>query len=182
MKEDSIRKLFKPIFRDFDLVFTAKIPVDKHVIKKNSRPIFINRATGKRFIGKDKELADAENYLTLKLKSEANKLGLRSIINEKIIVTFLFYFKKSDFLYKNGTEKRIDLSNLYQLPEDCLQAANIIKDDSLIVNHGFSTKLVTEGDQNILEVLIFRPKYRGPEEDPNEKPVEVAMSKRAKFT
>lgn len=176
MKHDSIKKLFRPILKDFNLIFSCKIPVDKHAIKKNNRPIFINKSTGKRFIGKADSLVQAEQSLILRLRQEANKLGMRSQITESVIVSFMFYFTKDDFYYKNGKEKKRDLSNLYQLPEDCLVKAGILEDDSLIANHGYSAKLPTEGDQNFLEILIFKPKYTGPEPDEG---IDVTITKRA---
>ena len=165
--------MFKSIYKGVEIIFTCKIPVDKHHIKKNSREIHINRATGKRFIGKSKELAMGEAYLTQRLYQEGLKMGIRSPIQDSIIANFLFYFREEDFRFKNGKEKRRDLSNLYQLPEDCLVAAGIIEDDSLIYNHGFSTKLVTPGDSNMLEICLMRFKK---EKASDERPV-ITQSK-----
>ena len=47
-----------------------------------------------------------------------------------------------------------DLSNLYQLPEDCLQQAGIIENDNLIESHDLSRRL--HGPQNELEIFILR--------------------------
>ena len=105
------------------------------IIKKNHRPIYINRATGKRFIGKSKRLSDYEDWAVVSLKegivdyfegySNLNELPKFKLfpIKEPIQITYKFYCK---------TKRRVDLSNLIEAPQDCLVKAEIISDDSII--------------------------------------------------
>ena len=105
------------------------------IIKKNHRPIYINRATGKRFIGKSKRLSDYEDWVVVSLKegivdyfegySNFNDLPKFKLfpIKEPIQITYKFYCK---------TKRKVDLSNLIEAPQDCLVKANIISDDSII--------------------------------------------------
>lgn len=51
-----------------------------------------------------------------------------------------------------------DLSNLYQLPEDCLEKAGIIANDTLIMAHDYSRRLPAE--KNELEIYVL--KYSNP--------------------
>jgi hypothetical protein len=105
---------------------------------KNSRPIFINRKTNQRFIGKSKLLKDyIENGLiALDIqkradirnlcfrKSDSDWEGARDYpIGIDIQITFTFYVKDN---------RRRDLVNLCQAPLDLLQKANIISDDSIV--------------------------------------------------
>ena len=105
---------------------------------KNSRPIFINKATGARFIGKSKLLKDYIDRGMLELDQQ-KKYDVRNLCFRKsdpdfegardypiiipIQATFLFYVK----------DKRArDLCNLIQAPQDLLKAAGIIGDDCQI--------------------------------------------------
>jgi Holliday junction resolvase RusA-like endonuclease len=148
------------VFKDFDMLLHFKVPVLRHYIKKNSRPIYKNRKTGKTFIGKNKELIEAENYLVRKFQEEAQKIGLFDPINEPIWVIFFFHFTKDQFFTQKGYMRKTigDLSNLYQLPEDCLEKAGIIENDCLIMAHDYSRKLPS--DTNELEIYIL--KYSNP--------------------
>ena len=104
------------------------------IIKKNHRPIYINRATGKRFLGKSKRLSDYETWAVTCLKEgiveywEGMILGeLPGFklfpIKEPIQITYKFYCK---------TKRKVDLSNLIEAPQDALVKAEIISDDNII--------------------------------------------------
>jgi len=105
------------------------------IIKKNHRPIYINRTTGKRFLGKSKRLSDYEDWAVVSLKegivdyfegySNLNELPKFKLfpIKELIQITYKFYCK---------TKRKVDLSNLIEAPQDCLVKADIISDDSII--------------------------------------------------
>ena len=66
----------------------------------------------------------------------------------------------TDFIVKSGPRKgkisqRLpDLSNLYELPQDCLTEAGVIHDDHLICSHDLSRRLI--GDRHALEVFLFK--------------------------
>jgi Holliday junction resolvase RusA-like endonuclease len=92
---------------------------------KNSRPIFINKATGARFIGKSKLLKDYIDRGLLELNIQKRDLSYAYKFPREmdIQVTFLFYVQD---------KRRRDLVNLMQAPLDLLQAAEIISDDSIV--------------------------------------------------
>jgi len=95
------------------------------VSSKNSRPIFINKATGSRFIGKSKALTDYIEKGLYELKMQ--KLDLSYAYNfpreMDIEIKFTFYVKDN---------RKRDLINLCQAPLDLLQKAEIISDDSIV--------------------------------------------------
>lgn len=140
---------------DFSTVITG---LDNHVVKKNRRPILMNRKTGLRFIGKSPELVSAESEMLLKLQDARRKVGLIAPIHGYIHVRFLFYFPARIFFKKNGDRSmRIaDLSNLYELPQDALQKASIISDDCFIDSHDGSRRLVSPTHDYCLSIEIWR--------------------------
>jgi Holliday junction resolvase RusA-like endonuclease len=134
-------------------VFLARLRVQSHVIKKNRREIMLNRRTGRRFLGKSKELLSSEKILTDALFVLARQMSLKTPITQDVHVVFKFYF--SDFYTKEGKRRKNlpDLTNLIQLPEDCLQSAGIIENDSQIVSLDGSRRL--PGNQNFLEIFVY---------------------------
>jgi Holliday junction resolvase RusA-like endonuclease len=66
---------------------------------------------------------------------------------------FRFFFL--DYYTKTGERRRTlpDLSNLYEMPQDCLQTAGIIDNDTDIISHDGSRRL--PGVENRLEILIY---------------------------
>ena len=157
MNSGLIQTLELNIKQKFDLekvVYYAKIPVDKHRTKKNSRPIFTNRKTGKSFLGKDKSLASAENSMVSVLRAQRARYGIDEPIKFDVWILFLFWF--DSYYTKKGYRAKTlgDLSNLYQLPEDCLQKAGVIENDSQICSHDLSRRL--PGKENCLEIFVFK--------------------------
>lgn len=134
-------------------MFQCAIPVDRHFSQKNRKGIFVNKKTGKPFIGQNKKEASDKKYLVEVLQLLKNRLNIVDPIEEDVQVVFTFYFK--DYYTKKGlrSKKLPDQSNLYQGPEDALQAAGIIKDDGQIMSHDGSRRL--PGDSNILEITIY---------------------------
>lgn len=133
-----------------DLLVMFSIDVESHVVKKNNRPIFRGR------IGKSEKLRSAERHLTISLRSQGNKQGLYNPINEPIWAVFMFHFPREVYMTKKGviSEKLPDLSNLIQLPEDCLQDAGIIKNDTLIHSLDLSRRII--GPSYKLEIFILK--------------------------
>lgn len=129
-------------------VFTIKLLVDRHISKKSHFRIWRGR------MGKSEDLMTAEKFLTLALISRKNEIGIKQPIKGELWVIFRFYFK--DFYTKKGTRSRFvnDLSNLYELPQDCLQAAGVIENDSDIVSHDRSRRL--PGKENAIEIEIYQ--------------------------
>lgn len=145
-----------------NLLFMASIPVEKHVIKKNSRTIFSNRATGRMFPGKSIGLRSAEQYLTSKLKDFAQGFGIHEPISQPVWVIFHFYFEKSLYFTKKGQRNKNlpDLSNLYELPQDCLEMAGILENDNLIDSHDWSRRIPAENSR--LDIFILKAPEASP--------------------
>lgn len=140
-------------------LFYARIPLEYHAVKKNNRQIMRNRKTGKMFIGKSERLGAAERDIVdfLHTAKQYNCIDEKKYpITIPVQVTLKFYFHKNSFFTKKGTinKKLPDLSNLYQLPEDCLQKAGIIFDDHLICSHDGSRRL-PHPNRTYLEIEVF---------------------------
>lgn len=134
-----------------------KIALEKHVVKKNNRPVY-RRPNGLPFIGKSKELQIAENFLHIHLLSQKAKqiTPLIKPIDYPIHVKFLFHFPKEVYYTKKGpiSKNLPDLSNLIELPQDALQDANIIDDDHYIHSLDFSRRICS--DKYLLEIFIYK--------------------------
>ncbi len=123
--------------------------------KKNSRTIYINKATGNRFIGKSKRLQLAEDYFHTELLKQLLIFKYQSMfkytfpLKDKLEVEYKFY---------RGDKRKIDLSNLIELPNDCLQSAGIIADDSQIY------KIIAYKDYDKenprCEIIIYTSNYK----------------------
>jgi len=131
--------------------------VDSHVTKKNNRPIHRRGwGHGKTFLGKSTKLRNAEEFFDMELTRQARAQGLVDPIDCPLWVIMHFYFAPEEYFTKKGeiSMKLPDLSNLYQLPEDALQKAGVIKNDCLIHSHDLSRRLV--GDKTRLEIFILK--------------------------
>jgi len=149
--------LQKAIEKQFDidrLLASFYIDLESHVIKKNRRPIYKGKG-GSRFLGKSNTLRSAEKQIILQLKSQAAIQNLKGTINQPLWVIYHFYFPKERYLTKKGpiSKKLPDLTNLIELPQDCLTGANIIEDDSLIHSVDLSRRLI--GKNHRLEIFIL---------------------------
>jgi len=112
------------------------------VSSKNSRPIYINKSTGARFIGKSRALKDYMDKGLGELKDEisygavidsaGNGVYIKFVRTDKceamsipitapVEITFTFYVKD---------KRNYDLCNMCQAPLDLLKMANIIEDDN----------------------------------------------------
>jgi Holliday junction resolvase RusA-like endonuclease len=98
-------------------------------IKKNNRTIYINKSTGNRFIGKSKRLQLAENYYHDELLSQLTTLQYQSLYKYNFPLTDIL---EIEYKFYRGDKRKCDLSNLLELPNDCLQSAGIIADDCQI--------------------------------------------------
>lgn len=139
------------------LIFKCKVYVKHHTVKKNNRPIFRNKATNKVFLGKSTKLKEAENNLIAELRRAwFNSPDLpKTPIAYPVNVKMIFFFNEQEFFTKKGkVSKHIpDLSNLYQLVEDCLEKASILENDFYISGHDGSRRSPTL-DQSYLEIEI----------------------------
>lgn len=152
---DTLQRSIRAQFDLDKILFKFSMDVDSHVVKKNSRPIYLNKGTGKSFIGKDKRVISAEKTMILEMRSQANKYKIE-MIEEPCWAIFHFYFPKDHFFTKKGliNQKLPDLSNLYELPQDCLEDSGILKNDTLIHSHDLSRRLI--GDKYKLEIFLLK--------------------------
>lgn len=93
----------------------------------------MNRATGKPMLGKSEKLSAAEATALWELKEQSTDISEPLPITYRMHITFIFYCKD-----RRGR----DLSNLLEFPQDCLQQAGIIANDSLIESLDGSRKFV----------------------------------------
>lgn len=141
-----------------DELWKIRVQVEKHAIKKNSRNIRLTRS-GRMFPGKSEALVNAEYRLKTTFAHDPSRPV--TPFNFPLHVQFTFIFPTKVFFCNTGKRRgeisgRIpDLSNLYQLPEDCLQAAGIIEDDQLIYSHDGSRRQSLDGDNHYLEISIW---------------------------
>ncbi|HEX9061586.1 MAG TPA: RusA family crossover junction endodeoxyribonuclease [Clostridia bacterium] len=92
--------------------------------KKNSRPIYRNKATGKTFLGKSKDLVNAETITCNALKEQKQVLGITEPLKGKLFSHLVFY---------KSTKRRCDMSNLVELANDCMQSTEVIGNDDQFV-------------------------------------------------
>jgi Holliday junction resolvase RusA-like endonuclease len=138
-------------------VFKAIIELPRFPIKKNSKAIFRNRATGRPFIASNSKAQNLMNILNAELLKAKmmNKCGL---IDYDVNVQMVFAFPSRVFFNKAGkrSKKIADIGNLYQAVEDGLQRVGIISNDNIICSHNFSERVPTSGDNHILKIVITR--------------------------
>jgi Holliday junction resolvase RusA-like endonuclease len=146
---------------DFNILFSALIPVEKHAVKKNGRNIYRNRKTNRVFLGKSEKLKSAENYLINHFYNLKFKQRLETI-DCGINAQFVFYFPESEYFTKKGArnQKLPDISNLYQIVEDCLESSKIISNDTNIDSHDGSQRRPVVGDQHYLEIVLTKSTSR----------------------
>lgn len=142
-----------------DVLFHVTIPMPAHVSKKNGKEISFNRSTGRRFVRSNDRVLLAQKWLIQKLTTERLKQKIDTI-TEDIIAEFVFWFPESIYYTKKGERSlKINyLSNLIELPQDCLQTAKIIENDAKVVSLGNSHRRPIKGNQYYLEIKLSRPK------------------------
>lgn len=128
------------------------MPVTAHTSKKNDKTIFKNKRTGAMFIGGTAKSRGNLQALIDNFTLQGKK-QLTETIDEPIRVAMRFHYPYT----KKGLipKKIMDLSNLYQGPEDALQKAGVIRDDSLIESHSGSGR-VYGAPEKALEIAIYR--------------------------
>ena len=140
----------KCVFKKENVLYHYALPVENHYKKKNNRKIVYNKHLNRSFLGKDSKLVKGENYLINKFSE-----NFPTMIDIEVWCIFLFYYDAASYYTKAGARKKKlgDLSNHYQIVEDCLEKAGVILNDDLIRAHDLSRILV--GDQMALEVFIL---------------------------
>lgn len=137
------------------ILFYCKFPVPFHGIKKNSKQIAVNRKTGARFIRSNDRAKFAQDWLVKKLTTERLKQGIDTITCDTNI-KFIFHIPESLYYTKQGirSKKVADLSNLYETPQDALQKALIIENDSQVESHDGSRRVPIKDNTAWLEIEI----------------------------
>lgn len=141
------------------LLAQFSVEIEKHVVKKNNRPIWRGR------IGKSKELALTEDFLKRTFRIQGTKQGIGEPLEGPLWLIMHFYFTEHKYFVKQSKKQELtngkrrskcipDLSNLYEIVQDSLQQAGIILDDNLVESHDLSRRLV--GEKNRLDVFILR--------------------------
>lgn len=143
--------------QDQEPIFQCKFKVNSHVSKKNSRPVHFRKAniySRAPFIGKSHKLVLAENLMATQLAKSFFASGLKTI-KGPIRVQFTFYFSNF-YTKKNQKNKKLpDLSNLYELPQDAMQKASVIENDSQIESHDGSRRKPSHDGHDYIECKIY---------------------------
>lgn len=136
-------------------LFECIIEVPKHGIKKNSKQIFRNNLTGRRFIASNSKAQYLEKYLNSKLLTEKLKKRIDTITCD-VNAQYTFIFPYSVYFTKK--EKRSnkigDLSNLFEMVSDSLQKVGILENDSLICGFDGSRRLPTMENKFYLRIVL----------------------------
>jgi Holliday junction resolvase RusA-like endonuclease len=97
-----------------------------------------------------KTASSDKKWLILQLRQAwQNKKTITGPVHAK----FIFHFKDFYTAKKEMNLKLGDLDNLLAMPNDCLQAAGIIRDDALIMSYDGSRKM--PGDKNKLSITLY---------------------------
>ena len=138
-----------------EILFRAYFKVTRHAASKNEKKIRYNRRNGKSFIGKSDEAIAAEEWMLRVLQIEKIKKRIETITCD-VNLKAIFYIPKTVFYTNKGERKKtlIDLSNGYELVQDCLQKTGIIENDTLICGHDGSRRMAIDGNEYYLEIEL----------------------------
>ncbi len=136
-------------------LFQALILVQKFAIKKNSKQIYRNKATGKTFIGSNHRAKSLEESLVIKLSSLRMQKRLEPI-TEPINCQLVFYFPESVYYTKKGDVSKVlpDLSNLFESVTDSLQKSKIIDNDRIIGGFDGSRRAISKDNNYHLAIVL----------------------------
>ena len=136
--------------------FKCLVKVPRHSSKKNEKQ---PAKRGRRsFIMKTAAARHVEGVLCSELRKQRFINRAFEPVTGDVWAQFTFFFPKSVYFTKKGqrSKKIPDLSNLYLLPEDCLQKVGIIEDDTQVESHDGSRRAPIDGDQYWLEIKLYR--------------------------
>lgn len=121
--------------------------------KKNNKSIYRGKG-GRPFIATNSKYKALDDILVLHLRRRAAELHLVKTISHP--VRCVFHFFSPSWVTKRGTINRRagDLSNLFLGPEDALQKAGIIDDDSQILSYDGSRKILSQDTK--IEIYLFK--------------------------
>lgn len=131
------------------------------VSSKNSRPIFVNKATGSRFVGKSDKLKGYINNGLEELKKYIHfynhpelTTGVLTDDNKLIPIPILDLCEISFHFYVKDN-RNYDLVNLMQCPLDLLTQANIITDDNYKIVYSLDgSRIFIDKDNPRTEIII----------------------------
>jgi len=144
----------EPIFAT-DPLFHAEFTVPFHAVKKNGKSLYKNRASGQMFVGSNKRVKEAEKEMCQILQLVKKRhTHLNFPLTEDIHLEVIFTFK--DYFTKHMVRRKTlpDLSNLIELPQDCLQKVGIIENDSQVCFLDGSRR--KPGSENKIEIYLWR--------------------------
>jgi len=126
----------------------------RHLTKKNSRPIF-KKAKGKPFLGKSKELKETEHFLAFNFAIETRFFNIGYPLIYPVHCIYHFHFGPEH----SRSYKLCDLTNLFEIVSDALQASGIIKNDRQIYSVDGSRKIMS--NKTYLDVSLLRDNSNG---------------------
>jgi Holliday junction resolvase RusA-like endonuclease len=137
-------------------VFELLIEVEKHVVQKNRQQIRFSKSKRRRFIAKSDQAQRAANELTQRLLIYKLQNRLETI-DFDVTAEFIFYYPQSKFFTKKGVRSKnlADVSNLIELPQDCLQKSKILADDNLICKVE-AKRGISENESHIIYVKLCK--------------------------
>lgn len=138
------------------LVFSSTLRVTGFGMLKNRKRIFTNKRTGASFLGTEQKHKNYQNELLAKL-IKARPADFVCNSASMLRIQFKFAYPRHKIVTKKNALNRKcgDLSNLYQMPEDCLQRAEIISDDVYIVSHAGSKRVISPDENYYIEIKVF---------------------------
>jgi len=155
-----------------EILFQAYFRVARHAASKNEKTIRQAGKGGRSFIGKKNKTLDCEALLLRSLYLERLRQHIDIPIVCDINAQFIFYFPKTIYFTKKGIRSQSlpDLSNLYELPQDCLQKNQcpfpkkhpqyreqmIIGNDTQICSHDGSRREPIDGTEYYLKIILTK--------------------------
>jgi len=137
---------------DKKLLMHCIIPVNKHISKKN-RKVIRKKFNGQRFIGSVSSFKKEELLYISFIKSSMHKYSNEYPLRCPLHLKALFYYKNTSNDQK--WKRVIDLSNLLQAPEDCLEKAGCILNDKLIESYDGSRRIYGHSSF-LVELFLYR--------------------------
>lgn len=115
-----------------DLLFFFSMELDErwgHQVKKNGRNIFFNKKLGRSILTQSADLERAQSELIANLQLQARSQQIYKPFEGRLWMMAHFYFPRDRYYTKGGeiSETLPDLSNLLELPQDCMQPPKVIK-------------------------------------------------------
>lgn len=152
---DSLVRAAQNRFKELSLKglrYYASIEVEKHISKKNAYQV--TGRGNKHWMRKASNITNAEDIMVLQMRQQAIHQKIYAPIGSDLHCMYVFYFR--DY-YNKGTflrnKKLNDLSNLIELPSDCLKTAGIIGDDCQICSFDGTRRMPS--DRNYIEIFIM---------------------------